>query len=195
MWIDRALDRINGAFAPFVERHPDDRGAPSGTADRLDRLADALLYTLSALLLIALTGAVTYSIFMRYAINRPPLWSEAVPMVFFIWMTFLALGVATRRGDNIRVTFFIEKLAPFNRLVLELVMHALVLVIMAVIFWFSFDLIRLHLRGTMLSTGWNEAIIWFPLPIGMVLMTLFQMKRIRWSIRTWRRATGTDERA
>lgn len=195
MWIDRVLDRIIGAFAPFVERHSDDRDAPSGTADRLDRLADAVLYTLSALLLIAMTAAVTYSIFMRYAINRPPLWSEAVPMVFFVWMTFLALAVATRRGDNIRVTFFIEKLAPLHRLVLELVMHALVIAIMAVIFWFSFAVIRLHLRGTMLSTGWNEAVIWFPLPIGMVLMTLYQVKRIRASFRTWREATGAEGHA
>jgi TRAP-type C4-dicarboxylate transport system permease small subunit len=188
--IGRMLDRIHRALAPFIDPFRDDEGAPSGIIDRLDRMIDALLYILSALLLIAISAVVTYSIFMRYALNRPPIWSEGVPMVFFVWMTFLALAVATRRGENIRVTFFIEKLSPLARLALELFMHALVIAMMAVIFWYSFEIIRLQLRGTMLSTGWNLAVIWIPLPLGMVLMTLYQIKRIRWTVRTYRLAVG-----
>jgi TRAP-type C4-dicarboxylate transport system permease small subunit len=40
----------------------------------------------------------------------------------------------------------------------------------------------------MLSTGWNKAVIWFPLPIGMALMTLYQFKRVRWTVLIYRRA-------
>lgn len=188
---DRILDRINGSFAPLVEAYAGDAGAPTGTLDRLDRAIDALIYVLSATLLIVMTVVITYGIFMRYALSRPPVWSQDVPMVLFVWMTFLSLAVATRRGENIRVTYFIEKLPPVHRLALELIMHALVIAMMAVIFWYSFDVIRLQLRGTMLSTGWNNAVIWFPLPIGMALMTVYQFKRVRATMRVYRLAIAT----
>lgn len=188
--IDRALDGINRAFAPVIEAYAGDAGAPTGTLNRLDRAVDGLLYILSALLLIAMTALITYSIFMRYALSRPPLWSEEVPMVLFVWMTFISLAVATRRGENIRVTFFIEKLPPLARLVLELVMHALVIAMMALIFWYSLDVIRLQLRGTMLSTGWSAAVIWFPLPLGMALMSLYQFKLVRGTVLLYRRSIG-----
>ncbi len=185
--VDRALDWINRAFAPFIEAYAGDSGTPAGTIDRIDRAIDGLIYLLSATLLVVMTVVITYSIFTRYALSRPPLWSEEVPMVLFVWMTFLSLAVATRRGENIRVTYFIEKLSPMHRLALELLMHALVVAMMALIFWYSFDVIRLQLRGTMLSTGWNNAVIWFPLPIGMALMTVYQFKRVRETVLVYRR--------
>lgn len=191
-WLLQFLIRVNHGFSHLIEAYRYDRPTSTGTINQLDRAIDGLLYILSALLLISMAGVVTYSIFMRYTFSRAPLWSEAVPMVFFIWMTFLALVVATRRGDNIRVTYFIEKLSPFNRLGLELFMHALVILMMAVIFWFSFYVIQLQMRGTMLSTGWNLAVVWIPLPIGMALMALYQFKRIHWSIRTYRDAVSAD---
>ncbi len=186
--IDLALDWVNRAFAPLIEAYQGDQGAPSGTLDRIDRAIDGMLYILSAMLVIAMSAVICYCIFTRYAMNQPPLWSEDVPMVIFVWMTFIALAVATRRGENIRVTYFIEKLSPLNRLVLELVMHALVIAMMALIFWYSFDVIRLQLRGTMLSTGWSKAVIWFPLPLGMALMTLFQFKLVRRTVQGYHRA-------
>ena len=190
--LDRALDRLNRVLAWFIEpdRNDDEPGRPVTTWRRLDTAIDGLLYLFSAALLIAVTGAILYSVFTRYALNRPPLWSEEVPMTFFMWMTFLGLALATRRGENIRVTYFIEKLTPTSRLVLEIVMHLLVIAMMIVILWFSFRVIRLQLRGTMLSTGWSKAVNWIPLPVGMVLSALYQFKLVRRSVREYERAVA-----
>jgi len=187
---DRALDGLNRILAWFIEpdRNDDEPDRPVTTWRRVDTAIDGLLYLFSSALLIAITGAIIYSVFTRYALNRPPLWSEEVPMTFFMWMTFLGLALATRRGENIRVTYFIEKLAPGPRLVLEIFMHLLVIAMMIVILWFSFRIIRLQLRGTMLSTGWSRAVNWIPLPLGMVLSALYQVKLVRRSVREYERA-------
>lgn len=190
-FLARHIDRILAALAPYVEREPGASPAADGTLDRLDRLIDALLYLVSAFLMLAIAAVISWCIFARYALNHPPLWSEDVPMVLFVWMTFIALAVATRRGENIRVTFFIEKWSPRPRLALELLMHALVIAMMAVVLRFSFDIIRLQLRGTMLSTGWSNAVLWFPLPLGMALMMLFQIKLVRRSLQACRQALAT----
>ena len=186
--VDRFLEHlihyfshISGAVrAPDVEEDT--------TLTRLDRVLDGLLYGFAAVLLVVIALAVIYSVFARYVLRLPPLWAEEAPIVFFMWMTFAALAVATRRGENIKVTFFIERFDPRSRLILELIMHALVIVMICVVFWFSFPIIELQLRGTMLSTGWSNAVSWFPVPIGMVLMAIYQITLVRRSIRLYRRA-------
>lgn len=186
--MDRFLDRVIHYFSHIsgAVRAPDvDKET---TLTRLDRVLDGLLYSFAAVLLIVIAVAVFYSVFARYVLKLPPLWAEEAPIVFFLWMTFAALAVATRRGENIKVTFFIERFNPRNRLVLELFMHALVIVMIVVIFWFSFPVITLQLRGTMLSTGWSNAVSWFPVPIGMALMAFYQVTLVRRSIRLYQRA-------
>ena len=186
--VDRFLDRVIHYFSYIAGavRAPDvDKDT---TLTRLDRVLDGLLYGFAAVLLIVIALAVFYSVFARYALKLPPLWAEEAPIVFFLWMTFAALAVATRRGENIKVTFFIERFDPRSRLILELFMHALVIVMIGVIFWFSFPVITLQLRGTMLSTGWSNAVSWFPVPIGMVLMAFYQITLVRRSIRLYQRA-------
>lgn len=186
--VDRFLDRVIHYFSHIsgAVRAPDvDKET---TLTRLDRVLDGLLYSFAAVLLVVIAVAVFYSVFARYVLKLPPLWAEEAPIVFFLWMTFAALAVATRRGENIKVTFFIERFNPRNRLVLELFMHALVIVMIGVIFWFSFPVITLQLRGTMLSTGWSNAVSWFPVPIGMALMAFYQVTLVRRSIRLYQRA-------
>ena len=186
--VDRFLDRVIHYFSYIAGavRAPDvDKDT---TLTRPDRVLDGLLYGFAAVLLIVIALAVFYSVLARYALKLPPLWAEEAPIVFFLWMTFAALAVATRRGENIKVTFFIERFDPRSRLILELFMHALVIVMIGVIFWFSFPVITLQLRGTMLSTGWSNAVSWFPVPIGMVLMAFYQITLVRRSIRLYQRA-------
>jgi TRAP-type C4-dicarboxylate transport system permease small subunit len=180
--IDRFLDRLIEFFVKLGGAKRISDKERDTTITRLDRVLDGMLNTISACLLIAITIAVLCSVFMRYVLNWPPLWSEEAPIVLFIWMTFAALAVATRRDVNIRVTFFIEKFNPRSRLVLEVIMHILILVMIAFIIWYSIPIISLQLRGQMLSTGWSNAVSWFPLPIGMVLIGFYQTVLMRRSI-------------
>ncbi|MEM7021775.1 MAG: TRAP transporter small permease [Pseudomonadota bacterium] len=152
---------------------------------RLDVWLDRILYNLSGLLLIVIACTVFYAVFLRYVVNEPPLWAEDAPRVFFLWLTYLGVAVATRRGQNIRVTHFIDKFRPLPRLVLETFMHLLVLIMLAVIFYWSFPVLELQMGGTMLSTGWSYAWSYLPLPIGCALMLLYQSQQMIRSIRTY----------
>jgi TRAP-type C4-dicarboxylate transport system permease small subunit len=161
---------------------------PASILERLDLWLDRILYNLSGLLLIVIACTVFYAVFLRYALNEPPLWAEDAPRVFFLWMTYLGVAVATRRGQNIRVTHFIDKFAPLPRLVLETFMHLLVLLMLVVILYWSFPVLKLQLGGSMLSTGWSYAWSYVPLPIGCVLMLLYQSRLMIRSISTYRQA-------
>lgn len=153
---------------------------------RFDRAVELILFYASALLLLAITVIVLYVVFMRYFFAASPIWGEDVPRILFIWMTYLAVAVATKRGQNLRVTFIIERLPPRLRLGLELVMHAIVIAIIAAIAWHTQLLIELNLGIRQLSTGWSQAVSYIPFTLSAVLMIAYTLQLMRRSLRDYR---------
>ncbi|PPR78758.1 MAG: hypothetical protein CFH01_00817 [Alphaproteobacteria bacterium MarineAlpha2_Bin1] len=143
---------------------------------KADEILDKFLYYCSSFLLIILSFAVIYTVFTRYVFNMSPAWAEDAPRVFFLWLTYLGIAVATRRGENIRVTFFIEKLSHKKRFYLDIFMHVCILIMVSVLFWYSWPLVSLNFKTVMLSTGWPNAVSWLPLPIGCFLILIYQTK-------------------
>ena len=78
-----------------------------------DWIEKALLY-LSGILLMVIAGAVFYSFALRYGFNEPPLWADEAPRAFFLWMTYLGIIVATKRGQNIRVTHYYRQVRTLS---------------------------------------------------------------------------------
>jgi len=142
----------------------------------IDYWVDRVLYLIVSILMVMIATVVFYAVFLRYVLNEPPLWAEDVPRVFFLWLTYLGVSVAVNRQKSLRVTHFIEKFNPFNRLALELLMNGLIFIMLVVIFYWSFPILELQLRGNMVSTGWNYAWSYAPLPIGCFLMFIYFAK-------------------
>lgn len=149
---------------------------------RLDRALELALYYASALLMLALTGVVLYAVVARYFFNAPPSWSEEVPRVVFLWVTYLAIAVAVKRGQSLRITILLDKLPPLARLSLEMFMHLSIFVMLAYLFWHNIAVIELN-RGTrMLATQWSDALRYWPLSVGCVLIGLYQLRLV---LRSW----------
>lgn len=158
------------------------------TLRRLDRWAEIGLYYLSALLILLITGLVIYTVVARYFFNAAPIWSEEVPRVLFYWVTFIACAVATKRGQNLRVTLVLERLSPTGRLLLENTMHVLVIIMALLIAYYSWPLVRLGMRTHMLSTGWPNVVGIIPVTIGCVMMAFYQLGLMAKSVDEYRKA-------
>jgi TRAP-type C4-dicarboxylate transport system permease small subunit len=148
-------------------------------------LIEKIQYHAAGVTLLVLTAIMVYVIVMRYAFNRPPLWGEEVPRVIFIWMTFLFAGIAIRLNLNIAVVAVINKVPPAPRRLIQTVMHVLVLILLAIMIWYSLLIVDIHSRGHMLSTGWSNMVFSLPIPIGSAIMAFYQARRL---IDLWRTA-------
>jgi TRAP-type C4-dicarboxylate transport system permease small subunit len=157
----------------------------SGARDQLANPIEKLMYYAAAVLLLAITAVMLYAVAMRYYFNRPPIWSEEVPRMLFVWMVFIGAGIAIKQGLNVRVEYFVNMMPPALRRWVETVMHALALGLIAVLFFYSFPVVELSLGGRLLSTGWSNAVFTIPLPIGCVIMFCYQVGRLR---KSWRPA-------
>jgi len=137
-----------------------------------------LFFNLCGLTLIEFTGLVLYAVIMRYFFNAPPIWGEAVPKLLFVWLTFIGAAFAGMLGMNIRVTYLVDKMRPETRRVVEIAMHTIVCLLLLLILWYSLPIIALTSRGTMLSTGWSNALTYLALPTGAALTLVHQIWRI-----------------
>ena len=158
--------------------------------ERADRALELLLYYASALLMLALTGVILYAVVARYAFNAAPIWSEEVPRVFFLWVTYLAVAVAVRRGQSLRVTFILERLPPAARLALEMFMHASIFVMLAFLIWHNIPVIELSRGSRMLATQWADAVRYWPLTVGCALIALYQVRLVLKTLNDYRASSG-----
>lgn len=139
---------------------------------------DTAFSAASGALMVAISAIVIYCVVARYFFNAPPIWSEDVPRLLFVWMTYLAAVVATRRDANIKVTFLVEQLPRRAQLAIDVAMTTMVVAILVALAWYSLPVIELNLPGRMLSTGWSEAVFYLPIPGSCLLMALYQARRL-----------------
>jgi len=153
---------------------------------RVDRALELLIYYASALLMLALTGVILYAVVARYFFNAAPSWSEELPRVVFLWVTYLAIAVAVKRGQSLRVTFILDRLPPAARLWLEMFMHASIFVMLAFLVWHNIPVIELNRQSRMLATQWPDAVRYWPLSVGCALIALYQIRLVLRTLKEYR---------
>jgi TRAP-type C4-dicarboxylate transport system permease small subunit len=138
-------------------------------------LVRRFLHTASALCLIAIVGIVFYATMARYFFSAPPFWGEEVPVVLFVWMGFLAAGLAIVSGWNVRVEAIDLIFRPRTVLWLRLATHSIVVAFLGILLWHSQEVLELAMFGRLQATGWPRWVLVAALPVGLALMLGFQI--------------------
>jgi TRAP-type C4-dicarboxylate transport system permease small subunit len=154
--------------------------------EKADRALERGIFYGSALLMLGLTGVILYAVIARYFFNRAPIWSEEVPRVLFLWMSYLAVAVAVRRGQSLRITFLLDRMPPATRLVCELSMHLSILLMLGFLVWHNVPVIQLLSQSKMLATQWPDSVRFWPLSVGCVLIALYELRFIIVAVRQYR---------
>jgi tripartite ATP-independent transporter DctM subunit len=88
---------------------------PAGVLDRLDRLIDRVVEAVAALLVVIEVVILFAGVVWRYALDQPLVWSGELAAILFLWLVSLGAVIALRRGEHMRMTFFVSRLAPQAR--------------------------------------------------------------------------------
>ena len=104
--------------------------APSGAAAGLGTIMKALFAGIDRgieLLVAAIFAAMvligTWQVFGRFVLNATPSWSEEVQIFGHIWLVFLAIPIAYRRGAHITVEAIRRVLSPWLNRALDLLVE------------------------------------------------------------------------
>ncbi|MEN9689060.1 MAG: hypothetical protein RI998_1057 [Pseudomonadota bacterium] len=80
-----------------------------------ERLLRALAEWPAALLVVAEIAVLSAGVVSRYVLQDPLTWSDELASVLFLWLAMLGAVVAMQRGEHMRLTVFVAKLAPRQR--------------------------------------------------------------------------------
>ncbi|HEU0058871.1 MAG TPA: TRAP transporter small permease [Hyphomicrobiaceae bacterium] len=86
---------------------------------------DRAIEMLVAAIFAAMVGIGAWQVFSRFVLNATPSWSEEVQIFGHIWLVFLAIPIAYRRGAHITVEAIRRVLSPWLNRALDLMIELL----------------------------------------------------------------------
>lgn len=125
------------------------------------------------LFMVILFVIVNLGVFSRYLFFAPFIWTEELALFLLVWMVFLAGSLTIRRWENVRVTFFIEKLPPSAMVTVEFVSKLLVLAFLSLVLVLSAKIIP-QVGPTEIAPALNISMLLpqMGLVVGLVLMVV-----------------------
>src|SRR4051794_22290808 len=133
---------------------------------------------LAALLLAADLAVVLASVFYRYVLNAPLEWADDVARALMVAFSFFGAAAALARGENVGVVFFVEKLPPSIRRMVEAAGSLIVVITAISVAVYSLQLGQMTV-GQTTGSGLPSEIGFYPMGVGGIFMGIFALDRLR----------------
>jgi len=154
-------------------------GSASGPASRPDgqaRIPVAIEEAIAAAAMAAIVLITFANVVVRYFTDESFAFTEEFSVFLMVVLAFAGASAAFVRNRHIRVTFFVEKLAPRRALAVELAVIAVTIALFAAIGGYGVRLAMDDLRFETTSPGigvpqWLYS-IWLPLLSAVIVMRL-----------------------
>src|SRR5947209_19398394 len=144
----------------------------------LDRLVtDALLTltdTVAAVLLAADFVVVIVSVILRSTFNAPVEWADDVARGLMVGSSFFGAASALARGENAGVAFFVDRVPPQARRIIDAVAALLILIIAGYVAFHAIEL-GLLTTGQTTGSGLPLELTFYPMGAGAACMTAFAL--------------------
>ncbi len=132
----------------------------------------------AALLVLAEVIILLAGVVNRYLLHRPLVWSDELASILFLWLAMLGSVIAFQRGEHMRMTAVVGKLAPRTRAFLDLFAMAAAIAFLAFVVYpaveFAQDEMFVTTPAMELANSWRAA----ALPVGLGLMLLIGLLEI-----------------
>jgi tripartite ATP-independent transporter DctM subunit len=109
------------------------QGVVAAWATRAQRQLGRLLGFPVALLVAAEIAVLLAGVVARYVFHHPLIWSDEVASILFLWLAMLGSAVAFQRGEHMRMTAVVGKLAPSTRAFVDVLATAAALAFLLLI--------------------------------------------------------------
>ena len=94
---------------------------------------DKILESLSAIVLLFMLVCVLLQVLFRFVLKISAPWTEEFARMGYIWMVFLMLPVLESRDEQLKVTYFFDKVPYKGRVVLYWVMSICYMLVLAIL--------------------------------------------------------------
>jgi TRAP-type transport system small permease protein len=126
--------------------------------------------------IIALSGVIlltVINVIARFVFESPIGWAEEITLGLFIWLVFIGISSAMKRGGHVGVDYFILKAPRPVRIVLNIIGAASVYFVLIYVFiYLGLDLTAKAAIKITPVLGWSYQYIDIAVPLGGLLTTI-----------------------
>ena len=123
--------------------------------DRIGYVIEMSTGSLCVLFFAAMTFVTIIGVFYRYALNDPIIWSNESARFLMLWTGFLAINIAMRKGEHIRIDIIVNLLPSWMSKALGYIVDLLI----------GYFLILLLTKGWTMAS--NTMMTGFTIPVSM----------------------------
>ena len=160
--------------SPPVEPHGDAEHTGAAASTWLDHVFEGAVVILLAVLVVT----VFVSTLSRYVFNASVIWSEEIPILLQVWLTFIGGIVALRRGDHVSVDTFSRMLPSRWHVVSRAFIDFLALGLLLVLLLVSTTLVKARIGEASPAIGFPMGLFMLPLTIGVLFMLIALYRRV-----------------
>ncbi|MGG5821925.1 TRAP transporter large permease subunit [Falsiroseomonas sp. HW251] len=132
----------------------------------------------AAILVVVEIAVLLAGVVARYALHKPLIWSDELASILFLWLAMLGAVVAFQRGEHMRMTALVGKVAPPVRAFLDVVAIAAALAFLLLVvepaFEFAAEEAFITTPALEIPNSWRAAAI----PVGLGFMILSALLRL-----------------
>jgi TRAP-type C4-dicarboxylate transport system permease small subunit len=138
-----------------------------------ERFTTGLALVVACAMLALAASLGLFQIIMRFVIEAPAEWTEVLIRFSLIWMVFMGIPMAFRQGAMVSVDVLYRWSPPAMKRVLDFVVSAAALALIAVIIWWGWDYANRGKVQTVVGLE-NVTMFWayLALPVGGVFSVI-----------------------
>ena len=137
---------------------------------RIDRAIILLTSIAIVLLMLTMVGSILGGVFFRYVLNAALPWPEELARFAMVWLTMLGAGLVVRYGGHIAVTFVVNRLENWPKLLVGWFARGVVVFFLGMLLWFGVDMTDRAGRQRSAALEWSMSIPNLAMPLGAALM-------------------------
>lgn len=163
----------------------------------VDKVADSL-GMFSAVLVVLMGLLITFEVFMRYVVGRPPLLADELSRYFLVAMTFLGISWVWKENGHVRVEALVQRLSKQKANALRLVTLVLAFAFSLALFIGSLDFIERSFSQNRTSDSWMHVPLKYPesaIVIGFLLLAVQVAVTIWRAVRTVKAGGALEQEA
>lgn len=120
------------------------------------KLREWLIKALEIVVMIAtaiLVLDVIWQVFTRYVLRDPSTWTEELATMLLMWVALLGASVAFHRKGHLGVDYFIGKLSPNNKTLVELLVYLIIAFFAVIMIYGGYKIVSFTLLTNQLSAA------------------------------------------
>ena len=149
-------------------------------------LSSHLLDTLVICMFTVMAGAVFIQVIFRYVFHQPIYWSEELPRLMLIWLTFLGAVLAVKNQSHLSISLIINRFSENTKNVIQLFANLVTLLFLLVVLWGGVIITHLTMPNRTAALQLPTGLFYLAAPVGTAMMIIYLIQQ---TLRLFRKST------